>query len=135
MRHRKPTNLKLLQGTARPDRNAGDDVTLPLADGIPAAPDWLPNAHAVKEWNRLAPILHANRLLTDASLSTLAMLCATHGMLVRAFAEGIMPHASMLAQFRMLSNDLCIPPSCAGKVPPQTPARGNRFARFKPSQE
>ncbi|WHZ20696.1 MAG: hypothetical protein OJF55_002845 [Rhodanobacteraceae bacterium] len=134
-RPRKPRNLRLIQGTTRADDDAGDTTTLPLAQGVPEPPDWLPNIHAVKEWRRLAPILHANKLLTDASLSTLAMLCAVHGMLVAAFAEGFLPQASTLAQFRMLSNDLCIPPSCASKVPPQTPKRVNRFVRFQRPQE
>lgn len=63
---RKPPQLKAVSGTARKDRDIGAAVDLPLVSSVPEAPDWLPNAHAVKEWDRLAPILTANKLLTEA---------------------------------------------------------------------
>ncbi|MFH7391160.1 hypothetical protein, partial [Pseudomonas syringae group genomosp. 7] len=63
-RPRKPTALKVVAGTDRPDREAAAAAELPLVPDVPPAPDWMPNAHARKEWERLAPILHANKLLT-----------------------------------------------------------------------
>ena len=53
---RKPNALKLSAGTTRPDRAVEGGALTQLA-GRPDAPDWLPNAHAVNEWKRLAPIL------------------------------------------------------------------------------
>src|SRR5574337_105546 len=79
-RPRKAHNLKVVAGTARPDRIEPTGVELPLIDAAPLPPDWLPNIHAQKEWERLAPILCANKLLTEASLSTLGMLCAPSGL-------------------------------------------------------
>ena len=117
-RPRKPTNLKVVAGTARPDRLGPPIVDLPLVDNVPQAPDWMPNAHAIKEWNRLAPILHANKLLTEAGLSTLGQLCALYGKVVQLYAAGEAPVASMVAQLRALSNDFGLTPVAQGKVRP-----------------
>ena len=63
---RKPTSLKVVAGTDRPCRRPESaPVEIPALDHIPDPPDWLPNAHAVNEWQRLAPILTANKLLTE----------------------------------------------------------------------
>jgi len=60
---RKPHNLKVIDGTVQKCRET-EGVELPLVDSVPPAPDWLPNTHAVNEWQRLASVLTANRLLT-----------------------------------------------------------------------
>jgi len=128
-RPRKAHNLKVVAGTARPDRIEPTGVDLPLVDGVPPAPDWLPNAHAIKEWDRLAPILIANKLLTEASLSTLGMLCALHGKIVQLYAAGESPNGHMMAQLRGLSNDFGLTPVAQGKVKPSgEKEKGNRFA-------
>ncbi|PZP90194.1 MAG: hypothetical protein DI587_39355, partial [Variovorax paradoxus] len=104
---------------------------LPVVTEVPKPPSWLPNAHAVKEWNRLAPILVANKLLSEGGLSALAMLCSLHGKLVQLFAAGEAPVASMVAQYRNLINDFGLTPVAQGKVKPvgnDTP-EGNKFAR------
>lgn len=113
---RKPHNLKVVAGTARADRLEPVGVDLPLVDGVPDAPDWLPNGHAVKEWQRLAPILVANKLLTEASLSTLGMLCALHGKIAQLYAAGEAPTGHMMAQYRGIANDFGLTPVAQGKV-------------------
>ncbi len=126
---RKPNNLKVVAGTDRPDRVAPAGVDLPLVSSVPVAPDWLPNAHAIKEWNRLAPILTANRLLTEAGLSTLGMLCALHGKIVQLYAAGESPTGHMMAQYRGIANDFGLTPVAQGKVKPSgEKEKGNRFA-------
>src|SRR4051812_10310773 len=106
----KPHNLKVIQGTSRKDRDGPPAVDLPLVEGIPSPPEWLPNHHAVTEWRRLAPILHANRLLSTAALSTLAMLCALHGKIVQLLCAGETPTSAMVSQYRGLSNDFGLTP-------------------------
>lgn len=131
---RKPTSLKVVAGTDQPCRRPEvAPVELPLASEVPDAPDWLPNAHATKEWNRLAPILHGVGLLTDAGLSALAMLCALHGKLVQLWAAGESPTGHMLAQYRALVNDFGLTPVAQGKVRGNgdTSKPGNRFAERK----
>lgn len=117
-RPRKPSNLKVVAGTDRPDRADGTVVELPAVDGIPPPPDWLANAHAIKEWNRLAPILVANKLLTEAAISTLGMLCSLHGKIVQLYAAGESPNGHMMAQYRGLANDFGLTPVAQGKVKP-----------------
>lgn len=129
-RTRKPTALKVVAGTDRPDREAPAAAELPLVSDVPPAPDWMPNAHARKEWERLAPILHANKILTEAGLSALGQLCALHGKTVQLYAAGEAPVASMVAQLRGLMNDFGLTPVAQGKVKPNgdTEKPGNAFA-------
>ena len=128
---RKPTSLKVVAGTDQPCRRPESaPVEMPALDHIPDPPDWLPNAHAVKEWQRLAPILTANKLLTEAGLSALGQLCALHGKVVQLYAAGEAPVASMVAQMRGLMNDFGLTPVAQGKVKAggdETKA-GNKFA-------
>ena len=126
---KKPAGLKVVAGTERKDRAAASSVELPTVSEVPNAPDWLPNSHAVKEWERLAPILVANKLLTEAGTSPLGMLCALHGKLVQLWAAGEAPVASMVSQYRNLINDFGLTPVSQGKVKPvgEEPA-GNKFA-------
>jgi hypothetical protein len=64
----KPAQLKIVSGTVRPDREAPPSVVFDPLAGVPDPVDWLPNAHAVSEWRRLAPVLVANKLLAAADL-------------------------------------------------------------------
>ena len=133
---RKPSHLKSVAGTNRPDRESPTFVDLPLVGELPQAPDWLPNAHAIKEWNRLAPILFANRLLTEAGLSALGMLCSLHGKIVQLYAAGESPNAAMMSQHRALSNDFGLTPVAQGKVKGATKetAPSNPFAKYGQNQ-
>jgi len=130
---KKPPNLKAIAGTKRPDRDGilgGVAVDLPLVNEVPLPPDWLPNVHAMKEWERLAPILVANKLLTQAGLSALGILCSLHGKIVQLFAAGETPHASLVAQQRGLMNDFGLTPASQGKVKPGAETDpGNKFAK------
>lgn len=123
---KKPRTLKVITGSREP---SPPEVDLPIIDEAPNPPDWLPNAHAVKEWMRLAPILVANRLLTGGGLSALGMLCALHGKIVQLYAAGEAPTGHMIAQWRNITNDFGLTPVAQGKVKPvgaESPA--NRFA-------
>lgn len=113
---KKPSNLKVIAGTNRPDREPAQTVDLPLASEIPDAPDWLSNAHATKEWNRLAPILHSVGLLTEAGLTTLGVLCSLFGKICQLYAAGESPTGHMIAQYRALANDFGLTPVAQGKV-------------------
>jgi phage terminase small subunit len=127
-RPRKPTALKVLAGTLRRDRDAGLQMMPACVVCAPPAPDWLPNAYAVTEWERLAPILAANGLLFEGSLSALAVLCALHGRLATLWAAGEAPTAALIAGYRALASDFGLTPIAAGKVRPATPQRINPFA-------
>lgn len=126
---KKPPGLKVIAGTSRADRAQSKPAELPLVDGVPKPPDWLPNSHAKKEWIRLAPILVANKLLTEGGLSAFGMLCSLHGKLVQLWAAGESPVASMVSQYRNLINDFGLTPVAQGKVKPVGDGQeANRFA-------
>jgi len=128
---KRPSKLKLIAGTSRGDRPEVEPVALPILKALPHAPDWLPNAHAVKEWERLAPILHGVGLLTEAGLSALGMLCALHGKLVQLWSAGESPNAAMLASYRNLVNDFGLTPVAQGKVKASGEKENeNKFAKF-----
>lgn len=126
---KKPPGLKVVAGTERKDRKQEMAVDMPALSDVPPAPDWLPNAHAIKEWDRLAGILTANKLLTEGGLSSLGMMCALHGKIVQLYAAGEAPTASMAGTLRNLANDFGLTPVAQGKVKPVGEAdKGNKFA-------
>lgn len=130
MTAKKVKGLKVIAGTVQPCRDSHVPLAeLPLVEETPAAPDWLPNAHAVKEWDRLAPILVANKLLTRAGLSAFGTMCSLHGKLVQLWAAGESPNAAMLGQYRGLINDFGLTPVAQGKVRPvgEPAPAGNKF--------
>lgn len=115
---KKPASLKVIAGTDRKDRDVPDALALPILGDVPEPPAWLRNAHALEEWHRLAPILVANKLLTEGGLTAFAHLCATHGNVVQMCAAGMAPNASTLSQLRNLLNDFGLTPVAQGKVKP-----------------
>jgi phage terminase small subunit len=127
---KKAAHLKSISGTTQPCRTAlAPAIDLPAITEVPAAPNWLPNAHAVNEWNRLAKILTANKLLTEGGLSALAMLCAMHGKIVQLYAAGEAPTASMAGTLQSMINDFGLTPVAQGKVRPVgEKEKGNKFA-------
>lgn len=126
---RKPAALKALAGTTRANRVV-EEIELPILEQIPACPDWMPNAHAVKEWNRLVPILMGVKLLTQGTLGPLAHYCALHGKAIQLYAAGESPTASMLGTLRNMANDFGLTPVSQGKVKSAggEPDKGNAFA-------
>ena len=117
-RSKKPQTLKVVAGTDRKDREQPDAVDLPPVDKLPEPPDWMPNAHAVKEWKRLSKILMANNLLTEGDLGPLGHLCSLHGKICQLYAAGEAPTASMIGTMRNLQNDFGLTPVARGKVSP-----------------
>jgi P27 family predicted phage terminase small subunit len=80
-----PTRLKLLKGE-RKDRINAAEPEPPRTAKPPACPTELaPSARKV--WNRLAPQLHRERLLTDWDRENFAAYCMAAGLLLDASAE------------------------------------------------
>jgi hypothetical protein len=128
-----PIHQKQLAGTDRPDRSISiPEIEDQPIEEIPPPPLWLPNAHAVNEWLRLAPILIKDKLLTAGSLSALGQMCALHGKIVQLYAAGESPGASMLGTLRTMHNDFGLTPMSQGKVrggvPVEPTKPKNRFS-------
>jgi phage terminase small subunit len=133
MNRRKPDHLKLLAGTFRPSRAAPEHVELPRVEAVPQPPSWLTNQLAVDEWMRLGQILVANRLLSEAALGPLAILCALHAALAQATSAGATPKASLIAQYRALAGDFGLTLAAQQRLKPPAPAaagRPNPFAEL-----
>ena len=77
-RPRKPTSLKVIKGTNRPDRN--EPQTL-VAAGVPDCPDWLGD-EAKKYWDLMAPQLEQEGLLSVLDLAPFALHCQAWGFYV-----------------------------------------------------
>ena len=126
----RPLSMKIIAGTDQKcrDHQITQIQETPL-DEAPVAPDWMPNAHAVKLWNSLVPILLANRLLTEGSLYPLAQMCAMHGKIVQLYAAGETPPASQIATLRTLFGDFGMTPASRRKVESAADvSKGNKFA-------
>lgn len=77
----KPTELKVLQGTYRPDRARGEVFPDPPPSLDPPA---FLNGSAKDKWREFAPMLERNGLLTECDLDTLAVYCQTWARYVEA---------------------------------------------------
>ncbi len=79
-RKKKPTNLKMLEGTFRKDRQNKNE---PIPENkIPVAPEHL-SEEGLNEWRRITPILFDLGLLSDLDMATLAMYCQVWGRVVK----------------------------------------------------
>ena len=75
MTARKPTRLKIVEGTARPDRMNEDEPQPDVLTKAPKPPAIL-DRFARGKWRELAPRLMRQRLLTEADLEMLAKNCS-----------------------------------------------------------
>lgn len=135
----KPTQLKQLHGTYRPDRAIGREATPPPARRL-APPDWLSDL-AREKWRELAPTLANQGLLTECDLDTLAVYCTTwvrwkdaedalqgEGMTTTAQSgyQQVSPYYTIAsksqAELRALADRLGLSPSARTRihVPPQS---------------
>jgi hypothetical protein len=134
MRPRKPKHLKLISGTDQPCRRKPDeDVGAPVLEDVPQPPDWLPNAHATREFKRLAPIAMRLGRLTEANVSAFALLCSVHGKIVQLLNAGEMPTGFLFSQYRAFASDFGLQ-SVISAIPRKIgsePEKKGRFDRFK----
>jgi P27 family predicted phage terminase small subunit len=77
----KPSKLKELQGTYRPDRAPAKEMAPP--PGTPERPKWL-DRRARAEWDRVVPQLVACGILCDVDRAGLANYCAAVSLAERA---------------------------------------------------
>lgn len=111
---RKPQRLKVLEGTARPDRDYGEPE-LPEAEDL-SAPDWLVGPDAVGEWDRLTAVLGSVRVLSEGDRTALGHLCNLHGRCVRLWRAGEAPTAAELTQLRLYFTEFGLTPASRSKA-------------------
>lgn len=142
----KPSALKKLEGTFRPDRAAPREVSPP--PGVPDAPEWL-DEEARAEWERIVPHLAKLRILAEIDRGTLADYCTAHSLAVASTVEyqreGLMvdtPHGprkhplikvaqEARAQARVLAQEFGLSPSSRTRISaPPKPAEGDNTEDF-----
>ncbi|MHB0934888.1 MAG: phage terminase small subunit P27 family [Armatimonadota bacterium] len=74
-RPRKPTHLKVLTGNPGKRKLPENEPAPPPQAKPPGPPAYLKDKTARKEWKRVAPILHAMKVLTLADITALAAYC------------------------------------------------------------
>lgn len=122
----KPRHIKLLQGTLRPHRDAGEaPPPLPYLDVLPDAPSWLPNAAAATEYRRLGAVMLANGLLHAGNIGHLTILAALYGRIVQLFMAGEPPQAALVGRFQALASELGLTGIARTTA---TSARPNKFS-------
>ena len=155
-RPRKPTALKILQGTLRKDRTNPDEPRPEV--GLLPCPRYLDD-EAKREWKRLAPQLYALGLLTKLDKAALAVYCQAWSHWVEAerhlHEEGHListPNgfqqpshwlgiaSKAIAQIRAMAVEFGLTPASRSRLsvaPPSavTPAHPNKLARYLTSAE
>ncbi len=149
-RKRKPTALKLIQGTARADRQVEQEAELPEVDAIDLTPPDSLKDFAVIAWEFYAPILRDSKVLTKGDLHNLEAFCENYrlwrdavemyqneGITVETPQGGLKKHPAVIvandAQAKMISFGalLGLDPSSRTKINVGTDGgkpKGNPFA-------
>src|SRR5262249_31082804 len=100
-----PRHLKLLRtGRIQPCRDT-ETIGFPPATELPRAPVWLCR-EAVLEFDRLARVLRAHRLLTEGNVGLLAHYVMLGVRLEEIWSAGGVPKAALMATYRRIGGDL-----------------------------
>lgn len=97
----KPTALKLIDGTFRPDRH-GPPSAEPQPEGTPDKPKWL-KGRASKVWDQYAPELIRLKVLTSVDGHSFGLWCQLAAKVERKDYT-----AAEIAQFRMIGSEFGI---------------------------
>jgi len=118
-RGRKPdTNeTKRVRGITRPSRLHEVVVNFPKPEKVPAMPSWVTYPGGIELWNRIAPILHEQNVLTLVDVSFLGHLCQVHGEILDSYARGESVPAHKLAQLRLMSSEFGLTPVGRTRLP------------------
>ena len=131
---RKPEHLKVVEGTARPDREH-PAPEFPAPDSL-EGPDWLVGDEATAEWKRLVELLQPVRVFTEADRTMLGHACNLHGKLVRMYRAQEAPTASQLAQLRYLYTEFGLTPASRSRAGQVGGEQGlDRWSKFKDGGE
>lgn len=90
-RNPKPSGLKILEGTNRPDRMNPDEPTPPAIAVGASPPSWLQDRRARAYWRELVPILSEARMLAMTDTTALVILAKAYGRW-RAYEDFLEEH-------------------------------------------
>ena len=128
---RKPTRLKVLQGTDRPDRTNPNEPTYEPTSGL-EAPDWLNGVEAIRVWDELIALLEGSRVMTSADRLALATLCNMQADVIDAWKGRSKPTAAETTQLRLYYETFGLTPASRSKVSKAGDKdSGNKYAKLK----
>lgn len=148
-RPRKPTRLKVLHGTFRPDRAPKNEPNPEPA--VPACPSWL-HPEAKREWRRVVKEFEKLGMLTQLDRATLVGYCSAYATVWEA-ERAIQKHGMVqytetgyaaqrpevgirntaLKEMRAFASELGMSPASRSRinVPAETPKAANEWEEFK----
>ena len=123
-----PPNLKVLAGTARPDRAEADAPEFDLVDDFPDAPQHL-NVDGAEMWKNIGQTLVAARVLQVVDLYSLEQLCFSWQCFRKKAKADMEPTAAETTALKALFSEFGMTPASRRKVAAgaQKPS-GNAFA-------
>lgn len=129
-----PNHLKVVRGTDQPVRMQALEIEFePLAEA-PVAPDWL-DILAKKYWDRIVPVLMAKKVLSEADLEALSVLCALYGKVRQAYTAGVDLSASLITQLRLYQTEFGLTPVSRSKITKSgEDAKDNPFKKPAPGK-
>lgn len=126
----KPTALKNLEGTTRPDRaNPHEPMPTP---GIPPMPEhWTSSRYAEdrKEWEWAVREI-PDGVLTLADASMLELYCELRATLRRMRRRGQLPNANLITQVRALASSFGLEPSSRARLVVKPPENEDPFGKM-----
>ncbi len=124
-----PKEQKIAKGETRPSRHLENVVEFPKVDEVPEPPSYVAQFPAgVNLWEEVAPVLFAQRVLSEPDVHALGHLCRLHGEIVDGYERRLSPTASMLSQLRMLFAEFGMTPASRSRVASgKDPGKGNKF--------
>ena len=128
----KAPGLKVLSGTARPDREAPDAPEYDLIEQFPEPPQYL-NPDGVKMWSELGPQLVAARVLQVVDLYALTQLCFAWQRMVQKAKAGIEPTSAEDTALKGMLSEFGMTPAARRKVAAgDSKAKANKFKNGGP---
>lgn len=129
-----PTNLKVLKGTDRKDREVLDEPEYDLVEDFPEPPQHL-NTDGVEMWWNLGKQLVSARVLQVVDLYALEHLCATWQMIRKKIKAEMEVTASENNALKALFSEFGMTPASRRKVGASDPKqKGNKFSNGGPKR-
>jgi len=73
----------------------------PLAEA-PEKPPWVVGLHATRLWDRLMPMMLANRLMGDAHIEPFGHMCMLHNVLIKQYKKPSGPSSALMSNYIQL---------------------------------
>ena len=112
-----PIHQAKQRGEDRARKRDRPDISVIAFEILPPPPYWLDSELGIAEYNRLGKLLTTAKMLNDFNINVFGVFCQLFGIVVGDMAEGKLPNASVLGQFRGITAEFGLTPSAMSKFP------------------